>query len=45
MEEVLEIVRSSLTAPSQAASFAPRSYLEIVEQTTTVSHDDSDARR
>ena len=43
MEEVLEIVRSSLTAPSPAASSVPQSNLEIVEQTTAGSHDDPDA--
>ena len=43
MEEVLEIVRSSLAAPSPAASSVPQSNLEIVEQTTAGSHDDPDA--
>lgn len=43
MEEVLEIVRSSLTAPPPAASSAPRSNLEIVDETPAGTHDDPDA--
>lgn len=45
MEEVLEIVRSSLTAPPPVASSssAPRSNLEIVDETPAGPHDDPDA--
>lgn len=42
MEEVLEIVRSSLTAPPPASS-APRPLLEIVDETPAGAHDDADA--
>ena len=43
MEEVLEIVRSSLTAPPPTSASAPRPHLEIVDETPADAHDDPDA--
>ncbi|KAF8267635.1 RNA polymerase Rpb4-domain-containing protein [Lactarius quietus] len=43
MEEVLDIVRSSLTAPPQTSSFNPPPHLEIVDETPAEAHDDADA--
>ncbi|KAH8982172.1 HRDC-like protein [Lactarius hatsudake] len=44
MEEVLDIVRSSLAAPPPTSSDAPQSLLEIVDETPAgTTHDDPDA--
>ena len=44
MEEVLDIVRSSLTAPPPTtSSSAPHPRLEIVDETPAGAHDDPDA--
>ena len=43
MEEVLEVVRSSLTAPLPTSSSVPRPHLEIVDETPAGTHDDADA--
>ncbi|KAH9030344.1 hypothetical protein EDB85DRAFT_1891644 [Lactarius pseudohatsudake] len=43
MEEVLDLVRSSLAAPPPTSSDAPRPLLEIVDETPAGTHDDPDA--
>jgi len=43
MEEVLDIVRSSLAAPPPTSSSAPQPLLEIVDETPAGAHDDADA--
>jgi hypothetical protein len=43
MEEVLEIVRSSLTAPPPTSSSAPQPRLQIVDETPAGADDDADA--
>lgn len=43
MEEVLDIVRSSLTAPPPTSSSAPQPLLAIVDETPAGAHDDTDA--
>ncbi|KAH8982278.1 hypothetical protein EDB92DRAFT_1936913 [Lactarius akahatsu] len=43
MEEVLDLVRSSLAAPPPTSSDAPQPLLEIVDETPAGTHDDPDA--
>jgi hypothetical protein len=43
LEEVLDIVRSSLTAPPPASCSTPQPRLEIVDETPAEAHDDTDA--
>ncbi|KAI9454073.1 HRDC-like protein [Lactarius psammicola] len=43
MEEVLDIVRSSLAAPPPTTPSAPQPLLEIVDETPAGTHDDADA--
>ncbi len=43
MEEVLDVVRSSLSAPPPTSTTVPQPLLEIVDETPAETHDDMDA--